>query len=203
MLVPNEQDAVPNIDVTRSKLLLAEGKTPANFLEAFVQFLGIGDKIEIRDYGGIGDLPTFLKTISRTAGFRDNVTRLGITRDSENSVAEAQRKIDGAVAAADLPSNVQVSSVVLPHDRPGCIETLLLRAVQEKPVMPCVQQFMDCATSRGVVFPAGAALDKAMLQVYMSSLEKTQIHPGTAARFGAWPFESDALEELRRFLRLL
>src|SRR5262245_30113472 len=67
--------------------LLVEGRTPEIFFREMIEYLSLKDRIQVRDFGGIGDLTAYLKTFTQLADFVEKVTSLGIIRDAEDKLA--------------------------------------------------------------------------------------------------------------------
>jgi hypothetical protein len=195
------------IPLTLPKLLLAEGNTPMHLLEALLRSLGISESVEIRNFGGIGQLKTHLPALQLMGGFAD-VISLGIVRDAEGDAAAARQSVEQILASAGLTDKDRAafnSSVFnLPDNaHAGMIEDLCLAAVQDDPVYGCVERFMECAESVGADLPQGLARSKSLAQVYLATKDDPQMFPGLAAYKGHWPFASPVFDELKAFLRSL
>jgi hypothetical protein len=67
--------------------LLVEGRTPEIFFREMVEHLDLKDRIQVRDFGSIGDLTDYLKTFTQLADFIEKVNSLGIIRDAEDKPA--------------------------------------------------------------------------------------------------------------------
>lgn len=190
--------------IESSKVLLVEGTTPLNFFTAALRHLGLEDQVEIRDFGGITQLATFLQTLAATADFREKVRSLGVTRDAEASAAGARASVDSAITRAALGAGVRTAVFIFPdNDSPGNIESLCLQSVADSPIMQCVNAFVDCAANGGTVWAQGYEQDKARVQIFASTLESPTGFAGLAAYRGAWPWTSPAFNEVFGFLRSL
>ncbi len=169
-----------------------------------MRHLGIADRIEIHDYGGINDLQAYLMTLAAMAGFQEKVRSIGIVRDAEDSADNAKASVDGAIARASLPGSVRTSSFILPDNvSPGNIETLCLRSVSGSPVISCLHDFISCTTTAGVVWATAHARHKADVQIFAATLESPRAYAGLAAYEGAWPWDSTAFADLFSFLQSL
>jgi len=203
MLVPNPRSAVPPTPVQLAKVLLVEGATPSHFFEALIKHLGLENAIEIRSYGGIQQLRTFLAALASTAQFRLNVRSLGIVRDAETDYQAALNSVTAAVNSAQLQS-VSVSSYILPDNHAqGMIESLCVQAVENLPIFECVRKFIECARAKGAKLPDGIRISKHEVQAYLSVLEKVQMMPGLAAYHNSWDFDATVWDGLKEFLRKL
>jgi hypothetical protein len=206
MIAPRPRAAVAPQPVALEKMLLVEGETPAHFFEGFAKHLGLADLIEIRSYGGIAELGTFLKTLASTTEFRAMVKSLGIVRDAETDANGARQSVNAAVAGANLPGHITPSIFILPNNSSkGMIETLCLRSVESTPLYQCVKDFIKCAEGAGATLSDAddPDRDKARLQVYLAATVKPQMMPGLAAYRGVYRFDDTTFEALRQFLRSL
>ena len=166
MLIPKPRASVAPQDVVLEKLILTEGDTPAHFFDALVKYMACEHLIEIRNYGGITQLASFLRTLASTTAFQERVKSVGIIRDAEEDPFASRRSVDDAIEFAKIPAGVSVKVAILPdNSTPGMIETLCLRSVETNPVFECISQFMACAEEKGVVFPKGPIRAKHVAEV--------------------------------------
>ncbi|MEK7833487.1 MAG: DUF3226 domain-containing protein, partial [Acidobacteriota bacterium] len=75
--------------ITTNAQLLVEGRTPEIFFREMVEYLGLADRIQVRDFGSISDLTDYLKDFTQKADFIETVTSLGIIRDAEDKPASS------------------------------------------------------------------------------------------------------------------
>lgn len=203
MKVPSEREATLPRPITHSKVLVAEGATPLNFLDALVRQLDLDDEIEIRSFGGITNLRTYLRTIAADPGFTQ-VTSFGIVRDSEDDPDAAAQSIASAVEAAKFPPTVRVQWTLLPDSKSaGMIETLCLRSVNNDPVYQCTDAFFQCLKGKGIAVQDGIKCHKHYAWVYMAGRDCPEIPVGIAAHRKIWPFDDPAFDELKSFIRSL
>src|SRR5487761_1400602 len=123
MIVPGPRDAVLLKPIAHSKLLLAEGPTPVNFFEALCRFLGLGETIEIRSYGGINQLHPYRRAQVAGEDFRRYVHSLLIARDAEDDAAKAKQSVQTAIDAAKLHPSVKTQIAILPNEAPFMLIT--------------------------------------------------------------------------------
>ncbi len=203
MIAPRVRAPYPQT-VSLSKLLLVEGETPAHFFEALAVHLSIDKTIEIRSFGGNQNLQNVLSALVNSHGFSATVKSLGIARDAEADANAARQSVDSVVQQSRVPRQITVRITILPDNTsPGMIETLCLQSVTGKPFFPCIEQYIANAQQHGATFPAGLALDKSRLQVYMAAHPTPQLHPGIAASRGYWPFGDSIFQGLKAFLQSL
>lgn len=202
MLVPNPRALVPPQAVILSKLLLAEGNTPAHFFDALLKSMGLDSHIEIRNYGGVKELGPFVRALASTTEFQEKVVSLGITRDAEDDPKAAMQSVEAAVKSATIASRVAVKIAILPDGtNAGMIETLCMRSVSSSPVLECIDQFMACVERKGIVLPVGHSRAKHAVQLYLAAQSEPQMMPGIAAHRGAWPFSDPAFDAIKSFLQ--
>ncbi len=191
------------VPITRSKLLLGEGVEELRVFQAMLEHVGLGQEIQVMEYGGKSKLGPYLRALRATHGFNQLVS-LGITRDADNSAEDARLSVEGLVSAADFPAALNVQSFVLPGSgRGGALEDLCLDAVAMQPVWPCVGDLVGCRVRVLGEWPASATLAKAKIQAWLSTQNEPGLRLGEAAAKGLLPFNSPAFEFFIGFLRSL
>lgn len=142
--------------VEKKKLLLAEGRDAEFFLVWACRKYRQQDDIQVLDFGGITELSTFLKTLSQVERF-DEVETLVITRDSETDAQAAVTSMQTALKKNDLPTpsgaflyetmdNFKTALMIFPgpQSTSGTLEDLCLEIVKDDPIMPCVNDYLEC-----------------------------------------------------------
>ncbi|MBI3650791.1 MAG: hypothetical protein HY231_07050 [Acidobacteria bacterium] len=194
--------------ITYSKVLLVEGQTPFQFFKALLKNLGLDNQIEIRNFGGVRDVAAFLKALVGTDGF-DQVLSLGLVRDAEENALSAFDSVTDCLKRASLNSpstpaarsqgTPVISIFILPDNtQSGMLETLYLQAVSNDSAMKCIDEFFDCLSGKGVQLPDN--LDKARIQTYLASREKSGLLLGQAAHAGYLFWGHPAFDSLKQFL---
>jgi hypothetical protein len=194
----------PPIPITKERLLLAEGNTPMHFLEALLRSIAISDRVEVRNFGGIGDLTKNLRALQASAGF-EIVRSIGIVRDAENDAATAHQSVESILRELKLSGEsegaIKTSIFILPdNSRQGMIEDLCLDSVRADPVYECVERFMECAATAGAPMPTGLRRAKSYAQAFLATRNEPQMFPGIAAYRNYWPMDSIAFGDLSKFL---
>jgi hypothetical protein len=196
-------------NITEPKQLLVEGKDVEIIFSHFIEQLGISG-LQIQDYGGVDELPGFLEQFVISHNFKSgNVVSLGIVRDAETGAEAAFQSICSALEKAkltkpDLPLvakgvNPKINILILPDSTtPGMLETLLLRAVANDPVMVCIDQYFECINQQAEYLPS--PIDKAKALAFLASRQNIKPLLGHAARAGYWNFNSSVYDDVRSFL---
>lgn len=192
--------------------LLVEGRTPEIFFREMVEYLGLKDRIQVRDFGSIGDLTDYLKDFTQLADFIENVTSLGIIRDAEDNPARdgftsvcASLRTVGIEPPDNIGEVVQktikVGVFILPDcQNRGMLETVCLEAVaNEVDVLQCVDDFYDCLRAKGVNWPTN--ITKAKTWTFLATKNLSDPQVGRAAQKQIWPWNGNAFERLREFLQ--
>ncbi len=199
-------------------LLLVEGKDACNFFDTFRERLELAD-VGVRDFGGVGQLRTYLPALVSASGFQ-NVRRLGIIRDAETSEDPARtaerafQSMRSALDNAGLPAPArqaqftdpdagrpEVAVLILPGgDQEGMLETLLCKTFAGTAVDRCIVDFLRCVeeSNEPVRRP-----DKARAHAYLATKPDPHVSVGVAARKGYWDLDHAALDSVRGFLALL
>ena len=187
--------------------LLVEGTDPCHVFREFCRSWSLSE-IEVRDFGGITQLRTYLDGLVRTPEF-SNVTRLGIIRDAEESAESAFQSVHDSLqnAGLDAPDNTNepssgspsVSVLILPDgNNPGNLESLIWRSINTGPEAPCIRDFLGCLKKiEGVNITRP---DKARVHAYLAGKPQPNVSVGVAARKGYWDPQHPVFSGLRCFL---
>jgi hypothetical protein len=197
--------------ILHAKQLLVEGRSPELFCEALVQWLNLAD-VQLQNFGGITDLPGFLRVLRNEPGFAMQVASLGIIRDAEANSTGAFQSVCSALRGASLPEPPQplavapgppaVSVFILP-DCSGAdmLEDLCLQALSGDLAMPCVDEFFACLQRQAVPLPT--VMPKALLQAFLASRPRSDMQLGRAAQAGYFPWACPVFDMLKQFLQAL
>ena len=180
--------------------LIVEGKDQQNFFEAFIDYLSLED-IQIQNFGGVNDLPSFLKQFVKAPGF-NTVTSIGIIRDAENKMADkARQSILSALRKPDPPiDNDLVKIFVLPDDQNrGMLETILCKTFIDTGENSCIDSFFECIGKLPENF-VNRRPDKARAHAFLATRKEPHVSVGVAAKKGYWSFDHDAFANIRLFL---
>jgi hypothetical protein len=88
------------IEIKKTKLILAEGVDATYFLIYLLEALHIED-IQVFDYGGITELTQFLNNLSKLDKY-DEVSTIIIARDSETAVESSIQSVNDSLKKANL-----------------------------------------------------------------------------------------------------
>lgn len=190
--------------------LLVEGNDEKNFFQYFCQHLSLKN-IEVHGFGGVYNFKRYLPAFVNIPGF-DNVARLGIVRDAEQSARSALQSIQSVTRNAGLspPDRVQkftegtpgVGVLILPgYEESGMLETLLCQTFTDSPENGCIDEFFNCLENQ-----ANLSLkrpDKSRAYAFLSTKEYPQSSVGVAAQKGYWNLDHDAFIDVRDFLTKL
>jgi len=195
------------VELTKSNILIVEGREEEQFFGAFVKHLGL-HSIQIMPIGGKEQLRRNLKALAQSPGFAQ-VASLGIVRDADADPSAAFQSVRDALRSVNLPApdrpliptgrRPQVTVMIVPvGDTPGMLEDLCLGSVQSDPALPCVEQYFQCLQQRGLPMPHN--MPKARIQVFLASRPEAGKRPGEAAQAGYWPWNDTIFEPVERFL---
>ena len=197
--------------ITYSKALLVEGYDAFRFFKALLVHMNLVHQIEIRNFGGVGDLQSYLPVLLTTPGFH-GVQSLGIVRDAESDAPSAFRSVCSVLRTNRLTEPKRPMEVaegrprtgvfILPDgENPGMLETLCLQAVSGDPIIPCIDLYFHCAVDNGISLPDNMA--KARVQAFLASRSKPGLLLGEATEKGYWPWDAPTFERVKEFLRAL
>ena len=198
--------------ITKEALLLVEGKDPRNFFDALSEHLSLSQQLEIINFGGVGELRSFLIGLRGQSGFR-NVKRIGIIRDAEKDATGAFQSVQASLKRAGLATPKEpeqlscdggqraVGILILPgQGKPGMLETLLCKTFTDAPECPCIDAFFRCVQEQ---CPAANIRkpDKARARAFLATKPDSYPSVGIAAKKGYWPLDHEVLEPVRTFLK--
>jgi hypothetical protein len=194
-------------------VLVVEGRDCFEFVIALLTDIGLQQRIDVRDGGGVakgasGDLAKYLQLLPAVSGF-DKVAALGILCDAEVNPAKTFQDTCRALVRARLTapqtclqattSVPKVTVMLLPDAAsPGMLETLCWRSVAGSPIVPCVEDYLNCLnakTGRQVRVP-----DKSRVDAFVAAQDDPWLLLGQAARAGLFPWTSPAFDEIKAFL---
>ena len=90
----------PN-EIIKSKLLLVEGADAKYFFFYALEAFGVDD-VQVIDFGGIGELTKYLKTLPLLPRY-EQVTTIVIARDAETDPIAAVKNVKRSLKQAALP----------------------------------------------------------------------------------------------------
>ncbi len=195
--------------IGKAGLLLVEGRDDRRFFSALLHHLGIRN-VDVREMHGRHNLRIRVRVITELPGFRDSVTAFGIVRDANSDPAAAFQSMCDALRAAGLevPGRCgepcgeapRVGVMILPSEsEPGALEDVCLRAVEDDPAMPCVDEYFDCLSGRGLETPRQES--KGRVHTFLASRERAGLRLGEAAEAGYWPWEASTFLPVKDFLK--
>lgn len=199
-------------EITHAKQLLVEGRDEEVFFGALLAEIGLDAVIQVQGFGGVNELPGFLKQFVVAPNFIQMVDAVAIMRDAETNARRAFQSVCGALGKAQLtvPSvagafegtRPKVAVMILPDaSTGGMLETVCLRAVENDPAMPCVREYLACVAKSGSPPPGNT--EKARLHAFLASRPKPDLLVGQAARAGYFPWESPAFDKMKRLLKAM
>lgn len=180
--------------------LLVEGKDLENFFGAFIKYLSL-ENIQIQDFGGVDELPPFLKQFVKAPDF-SIVRRIGIIRDAEvKSIDDVSKSIQSALKNTDPPIDDNlVQMFILPDNKnKGMLETLLCKTFADTGENFCINSFFECVKK----LPGNSVkrYDKARAHAFLATREDPHVSVGVAAKKGYWDFDHGAFADVKSFLR--
>ena len=167
----------------KSRLLLVEGKEDQEFFIQLGYHLQFSKEtpLHILQYEGKDKLARFLYQLIQNPNF-NQVLQIGIVRDADYNT-DAFQSVQSAIRRASQYSKQQltvpqspmqpsegkpkVSVLILPTDREGMLEDLVLDALNEDLIMPCVDDFFTCLRDNHIDI-VQERLPKARVRVFIT-----------------------------------
>jgi len=98
-----EDKALP---ISKPKLLLVEGSDDKAFFSSMVRRLDLSTSIDVREFGGTGNLPAAVKALSKDPGW-SLLNSLGVIRDADNAADRTFQSVCSALNNAGLPATIR------------------------------------------------------------------------------------------------
>lgn len=196
-------------------LLLVEGADEKYFFIRACNAYG-ENNIQVMDFGGITDLPDFLKTLKKSSNFPE-VKALAIVRDAETDASKAIHDIQNALKSINLPAPKNPFEQIHKSDRfiefgifpgqkdcngweNGTLEDLCLKTVPDDSLLSLARVYVEKADAIHSI----RHKHKARLHTWLSVNEPyIGMKIGEAAQAGAWNWQSQAMMPFKNLMQRL
>ena len=210
------QKSKADINITKEKLLLVEGKDEEKFFTILLEKNEIYN-IQIISSGGRKQFKRKLPAIKNTPGF-DEITSLAVIHDADMDAQATFESVCSVLKNNDLNFPKEVSSfisgspnvgvfIIPDGQNSGMLESLCLSTVESKNIIDCVDSFMCCiekdVQERSNKYKKPKNIHKAKCRAFLSAMEEDTPSLGIAAEKGYWNLDSDKLKPLLDFLKKL
>ncbi|MET1249223.1 DUF3226 domain-containing protein [Sporolactobacillus sp. STCC-11] len=209
-----------NLEISKRRLLLVEGKDEEIFFDALYrennQLTDNLSDIQIIPVNGKDNFKFKLLALTNTSGF-DIVTSLAIIRDADSSADDAFKSIKNTLIDCGLPfpsdhgkfsetadfDDLRIGIFIMPGDNNEgtMLEDLCLNTKSDHPAMPYIDSFFQNIAELDIPYPSNKA--KAKCQVYLACMHKIVNNLGLGAQKGYWDLNNDCLKTLIDFLKEL
>lgn len=203
--------------LTKSKLILVEGRDEESFFNALLNNLEIFSEkkhlIEIVVLGGKDNLNNELLALKNRTGF-EIVQSIAIVRDSDGNKDAAFQSVKDTLRNNALPypeSNLVYSKrtsfktgiFIMPGLIEGdMLEDLCLATVEENPLTPEINKYIASIFKIDTV-TGPKNISKAKTLMFLASMPNVVSSLGIGAKKGYWNFSHSSLEPLINFINEL
>ena len=198
------------IEISQDLLLLVEGRDEFNLFKRLIEScFSYTPGIQVMDIGGRTTLGRSLKTIRTVALSRPSLRSIGVVRDADTSTADSFRSVHDSVKQAGYTpptahaefseASPSVGIFIVPDgSKPGAIETICRRSVQDEDAAKCVEAYMECLETHDAL--KSNVPDKTFAHAYLAATSDPVARVGEGALQGVWNFQSPAFADLRKFI---
>lgn len=207
-------------EIQLEKLLLVEGIDEVYFFNEYVKKLKIED-LEIRDYKGKNNFKNYSPIMIASTAFK-KIKSLGVIRDADGKTDCNNNNIQNAFISIravlekiknDEEINNWFKEASLPdkNEKFSCgnpkigifiinpmLENLCLQIVKDRVNMYCVDGYFECLRNNKI-FQKNEY--KAKILAYLASMQEDVNCIGRAARKNYWDFESECLDDIKKFVK--
>jgi hypothetical protein len=197
--------------IRHDTVLVVEGRDAFGSFLGLLEELGLQDRVEIQNAGGINDWPNYFRVLPAISGF-DAVTSLGVVRDSERDPVRAFQEVcrdlrggglavpTGVLQPTPTPPFPRVTVMLLPDGQTaGMLETLCWQALTGDPRLSCIDDFLKCVETQ--TGQPVARLEKSPIYAYIAAREEPWLFLGLAARSQYFPWSSPAFHAVKQFVQ--
>lgn len=174
------------------------------------------EHIQVMDFGGIADLPNFLRLLTKTPGFHE-IKSLAIVRDAERNANKAIQDIQNALKYINLAAPNHPFEQIHKSDRfiefgifpgqkdcngweNGTLEDLCLKTVPNDSLLSLARDYVEKADAIHSIHHK----HKARLHTWLSGNEPyIGMKIGEAAQAGAWNWQSQAMMPFKDLMQRL
>lgn len=210
--------------ITEKKLLIVEGKDEETFFNTLLPLLPLlhhqplkRKKVQIISSGGNIQFKKLFPAIVKAPGF-DQVQSLAVIQDADTNKQNTFKRVCDTLFKNHIPHpkepesftssgplKVGIFIISDPDNRQqGQLEALCLSLTKSKPVVSCIDDFMNCihkkASHKDSAYKTPKNKYKARLRAFLSAMEEDTPSLGVAAQKRYWNFNSPNLEPLIKFL---
>ena len=206
-----------HFQIEQSRLLLVEGNDDVQFFRRIIDRRQ-GRGVQIIAFGGKDRLSAFLTDVLVPRVRATNLVRIiGVVRDADDVFDRAFQSVRDSLRRTGLPvpdtpatpanglldgDEISVAAYIIPDNASsGDLETLILRAVEDRPALECVENYVECLKAQGQNVQYER---KAKLHAFLASDPGDPTRqPGQAIDAGTIPWNSPAFDDVHKFLDML
>ena len=195
-------------------LLLVEGQDEVNLFRAFVKHCleDEAQPVQVLEVGGKDQFKKRFSLIMSDAQARPRLRSIGVVRDADDnaqgsfqSVCDSIRNVGYQPPArhgefSDTAPSIGVF-IVPDGSEVGAIETLCRQSVQGTDTAKCVDDYLDCLTTRKARRSRNE--DKTFTHAFLAAEQDPTARVGEGALQGVWDFQSLAFAGLCKFIQNL
>jgi hypothetical protein len=206
-----------NASIEQPRILLVEGTDDYWFFQRLIEHRQ-SSNVQVIEFGGKDRLGDFLaNALVPDPKFSEMVEVLGVVRDADRNYESALQSVQDSLRRARLPvptvpltyvegdvqgEAIRVVAYIMPDNRSsGDLEKLCLAAVTDAQAMTCVDRYIDCLKSNGLI-PKYER--KAKLRAFLAANpDDPTLLPGQAILANVIPWNSPAFNGIHQFLDML
>lgn len=182
-------------------LIIVEGKTDKEFIELYIEFLGLG-KFDINSSDGKDNLKKVKKIISHK---KDLKIIFDAGDDIEQAKKDIQERLKKIAEENDIDENslLQAKIFLFPNNKDnGDLEKLLENIAREKCILECFEQYKKCIEklqekNKNIKLPA----KKSKVFAYLESFGFKNDDENFKFNEDIFDLNSEYLEPLKNFLK--
>ena len=195
-------------------LLLVEGQDEVNLFRTFLKHClkDEGQQVQVLEVGGKDQFRKRFALIMSDAQTRPTFRSVGVVRDADDNAQSSFQSVCDSIRNvgyqpptkhgefSDAAPSIGVF-IVPDGSGTGAIETLCRLSVMSTEIAKCVDEYLDCLTTRQALQSRNP--DKTFSHAYLAATREPTARVGEGALMGVWNFQLPAFGELNGFIRSL
>jgi hypothetical protein len=213
--MPKQTTDTKVIPASARIILAVEGDDDDAFFNWYIRKLGLSG-IFVDIYNGKPQLNDYLSVLQFVSGF-SNIKTIAIVRDGDlDDTKGVFHKVCTGLERGNLPVPEKIGQLSQPKqgrksavfvfekdgDTPGMLETICLEAISAEKQIGCVDEYLECLASKGIVLQ-GTQYHKARMQTYLASKHDAELRFQIAVEKNLFKWDHECFDPIKTFLRSL
>ncbi len=185
--------------ITKEYVIIVEGNDDKRLVDDLLKAEAKKNSIQVVNAQSKSNIPALLKNFSKQSGIY-TLKKLAIILDADRNPSQEKLSIEKHIKKAGIPSNVEISFLIVPENREGMLEDICMNSVDSDPTKNCIDEFLTCIEPQVEELPRNAS--KSRFLAFMATRPKaTNGTIEAALQKGYFDLTHSAFDPIRNFLK--